>query len=635
MKKKLNEVNEEAQIQQAIDEYIQKNGDSFEIYVDYSDELSEDTVKQIFESDHPRDAFYDIIGDWSWWENADYEYDEIIKQLNLPDEIKEDYGDVINDMVRDQISYEIPYDHFDTNVGFDVFLNNPEGANVEYSEELISYEDEDNEESKATGVSSEIALLLQTQGYTVEQFLEYVNSGANENKFFSSLLEEIQNSTYNYGQIVFLGNASILDMAEAIETQGAITIPANAMCGIVETGNGSGSMLDIELEKPISGAIVDKSKPAYQSREGLFDPFYKNGYSYSVDEIFGLVSSSWDADIKVQSKKNESYKERKDMKRKVNETKKPIRRTSRKINEGNYDYDNAWLGFCTNVKRAMASNDMPVEEAINSEVEDLVYTSDIINVWKDMPGNLGSRTSEITDLMLQDISEGALDDADFIENLEESKKPVRRAGRKINEISDKVVDDAEDKLAQKAAKAFVKRLDKPTKANDKKYAKAYDRLSKFRNKSMARDDRHGVTNLKNGRVVSDNIDWDNDRPELYNSYTKHLEKERKLRYKNESLAESIVREAHSTLSMNEGEAGELTTWQFSARGFSKAMLNKQSTFGSANLRCIIHENENGKLVGTVVTDYGMDKATVEEALKKALAENGFRTTAITDLTNLY
>ena len=49
-----------------------------------------------------------------------------------------------------------------------------------------------------------------------------------------------------------------------------------------------------------------------------------------------------------------------------------------------------------------------------------------------MPGDLGSRISEITDLMREDIQEGAFEDIDFISNLTESKKS-RRVGRKINE----------------------------------------------------------------------------------------------------------------------------------------------------------------------------------------------------------
>lgn len=103
-----------------------------------------------------------------------------------------------------------------------------------------------------------------------------------------------------------------------------------------------------------------------------------------------------------------------------------------KINEGNYDTDNAWFAFCNYVKRYADGEGVSIEDAIYQELDDLVYTSDIINIWKDMPGNLGSRITEITELMRQDIEEGAFEDVDFISNLTESKKS-RRVGRKINE----------------------------------------------------------------------------------------------------------------------------------------------------------------------------------------------------------
>lgn len=88
--------------------------------------------------------------------------------------------------------------------------------------------------------------------------------------------------------------------------------------------------------------------------------------------------------------------------------------------------------------------------------------------------------------------------------------------------------------------------------------------------------------------------------------------------------------------MNEAsEAGELTTWQFTARGFSKAMLEKQSTFGSNDVRIIVHENQNGTVVGTAITNYTMPADQVEEVIKQALAENGFKASTISDLVNLY
>ena len=284
-----------------------------------------------------------------------------------------------------------------------------------------------------------------------------------------------------------------------------------------------------------------------------------------------------------------------------------------KINEGNYDTDDAWLDFCTNVKRYSTGEEVSIEDAIEAELDDLVYTSDIINVWKDMPGNLGSRINEITDLMRQDIQEGAYDDIDFISNLDESKKSV-------NEIS--------DELANKVTSARRKEL----KNADRAFVKARTKAWKDTEDMNPADRRDAILNNKKLNKAEDRARKAGRK--LGNNFTLNkLRNNRKAQ--NESLSQSILRDAHSVLTMNESEAGEMTTWQFTARGFSKAMINKQPVFGSDNIRCIIHENANGKVVGTAVVDYYMSEAQVEEAIKKALAENGFRASNITNLVNLF
>ena len=48
-----------------------------------NDNLDESTIKEIFESDAPKDAFYDIIGGWDWFDDAWNEYQEILKTFSL------------------------------------------------------------------------------------------------------------------------------------------------------------------------------------------------------------------------------------------------------------------------------------------------------------------------------------------------------------------------------------------------------------------------------------------------------------------------------------------------------------------------------------------------------------------------
>ena len=301
----------EPQVKEAVEaykkqyDYLFKDG-SFELYVDYNDNLDESTIKEIFESDAPKDAFYDIIGGWDWFDDAWEEYKEILKNLKLDEDIKEGFRDEIMDYLQENVSYSIPFAHFDQNVNFDIFIHDAEEANREYTGMLSYTETDETDEDgdyikEVDGVNPMLEKLLVSQGYTAEQFIEYFNKGEKGDTFLDSVVEEINNCTYDYGnQIVFLVNAPITEMADAIQNGGTLTIPADAMCGFVNCGNGSGSVLEIKLKQPFTGKLRDMKKPAYQDNSGDLEAFYYDGYRYNVDEIYGLVNDAWDAKVDIQ-----------------------------------------------------------------------------------------------------------------------------------------------------------------------------------------------------------------------------------------------------------------------------------------------------------------------------------------------
>lgn len=301
----------EPQVKEAVEAYkkeyayLFKDG-AFELYVDYNDTLDESTIKKIFESDAPKDAFYDIIGGWDWYDDAWQEYQEILKSLKLDEDIKEGFRDEIMDYLQENVSYSIPFDHFDQNVNFDIFIHDAEEANKEYTGMLSYTETDETDEDgdyikEVDGVNPMLEKLLVSQGYTAEQFIEYFNKGEKGDTFLDSVVEEINNCTYDYGnQIVFLVNAPITEMAGAIQNGGTLTIPADAMCGFVNCGNGSGSVLEIKLKQPFTGKLRDMKKPAYQDNSGDLEAFYYDGYRYNVDEIYGLVNDAWDAKVSIQ-----------------------------------------------------------------------------------------------------------------------------------------------------------------------------------------------------------------------------------------------------------------------------------------------------------------------------------------------
>ena len=285
--------------------YLFKDG-AVELYVDYNDNLDESTIKKIFESDAPKDAFYEIISEGDWYDSISEEYDSIIQYLELDDDAKEGFRNELREYLEEKIPVSIPFAHYDENVNFDIFIHDAEEANREYTGMLSYTETDETDEDgdyikEVDGVNPMLEKLLVSQGYTAEQFIEYFNKGEKGDTFLDSVVEEINNCTYDYGnQIVFLVNAPITEMADAIQNGGTLTIPADAMCGFVNCGNGSGSVLEIKLKQPFTGKLRDMKKPAYQDNSGDLEAFYYDGYRYNVDEIYGLVNDAWDAKVTIQ-----------------------------------------------------------------------------------------------------------------------------------------------------------------------------------------------------------------------------------------------------------------------------------------------------------------------------------------------
>ena len=298
----LNEISEdtEAQIDSAIKKYIEKHGSEIKLEADYDDELTKEQIIQIFNSKDPTEKFIEIIDEWDWWEMSDSAYEYIIDNLDISDDIRKEYrGEIFNKITND-IAYSIPYDHYNKEVGFDIYLQNP---NDHAERDTIIWNEQDGEEI-ITQLDETIEKLIELQGYNVLDFEKYYQAKKNEkeiqeNKFFDDLIEEIENCTYNYGnEIVVLAQAKILDMANAIIDKKQITIPLDATCGLHNAANGSGSLLAIELEKDLNLTIGKDC-----------EVFYKDDYRYNVDETHSLVYGAWQTD--VQFPVSEDYEESK------------------------------------------------------------------------------------------------------------------------------------------------------------------------------------------------------------------------------------------------------------------------------------------------------------------------------------
>lgn len=620
-------------------------------------------------------------------------------------------------MISEQINIVPDYNSFlNQNIPVDIIVD------IKNDKDYKIY---DKDSTTVIGVGKSVKFLLNSQGYSESDFIEYCNSTEDydTNTFLGSLAYNQANNIYDYEEIkpFFLGSIWLPDLLN----NSVVQINTDCTYGIANKYLSGGYCVGNVLKKPINLNSSD------------IDIELTN---YRLTGVFDIDKHAWDGDITIEKSKNEKYKQ-------VTNIKKLLWERDRKdyltTNNGEsvlrkfsklhanlieplpnpYDGDRdleAILYYLGSSDGLVARVKTPIETIIfnNRNLIHLLNDNESQRL-KDLPKI--KATLENPNLIIKTFENGS-NKNNYIkafgnENLMKAQLVIVKVAEdgafyvttfrlKNRKFLDKlkigqIIYDLSDTYANKektlSYNNTITKKDEDFKSNIIKSKNEYYNKGVNKMKKRMNEDVMGYWDLvesvkdyiKEGKTVDDAIysavddlvyDADiiniwSDIPggnseitdlmredieqELYGEselqdYASSLEDDEdtsealKLNNKsrkNKSLISekrksskkySILEEAHKVLTMNEtSEGGDLTTWQFSAKGFSKAGLEKQSTFGSANLRCIIHENSNGNLVGTVTTDYGMTEEQIRENLIEALRDNGFRTTSITDLTLLY
>lgn len=122
---------------------------------------------------------------------------------------------------------------------------------------------------------------------------------ATHSKFLSTVCQELDNMGYSFGVVTVLANMSMKDYAKMLQQGSAVTMPKGCMLGVFAPWNGSGSVLEIELDKDLTF-----------NREDIYDvqiEGVKPDQGYTVDQTYGLVSSAWQKpkaiEVKTQERK--------------------------------------------------------------------------------------------------------------------------------------------------------------------------------------------------------------------------------------------------------------------------------------------------------------------------------------------
>lgn len=264
---------------------------------------------------------------WESYADAISEYEDAI--LERAGVAGEEYEQDALEYLRDNYTFEPPYDHFmKDEMKVNILLATPEERNNEYT--CIAYQnyamvDPERLTDPASSLAADtmIVRLLEQQGHTLEElqttmkeFREYfydkdgfvkdiyaadgrelsyeekhAEFDKTHNAFLTSICQELDNQTYEMGCLTVLAKVSVEDFIK-MQTPGTeVVMPKDAMLGIYNPWNGSGSVLEIELEKDF--AFTTDTVRNMQI-EGV-----KPAYEHTVDDAFGLVGTCWKEPVSI------------------------------------------------------------------------------------------------------------------------------------------------------------------------------------------------------------------------------------------------------------------------------------------------------------------------------------------------
>lgn len=238
------------------------------------------------------------------------------------------FYDRAQEIQQEYICFEPDYDHF---LNDDIKLNLLLGTDFERNSDFIDIHEnlarqidkeafaEMQEDVKKYGTVIEqpdnaLVWLMKQQGYTMEDlkqvkeeydtFLEKAPEGNGYNQtydefrkthspFLTSICQELENQSYAMGCLTVLMKSTLNEMAEILEkdtdtgerVSKEIVLPKDTMVGIFNPWNGSGSVLEIELEKEL---VLPTELIWDMQLEGV-----KPEWTYTVDDVYGLVGDAW------------------------------------------------------------------------------------------------------------------------------------------------------------------------------------------------------------------------------------------------------------------------------------------------------------------------------------------------------
>ncbi len=273
-----------------------------EIYADYRDTLDDCTLKKICNDDHPREKLWELLDEWyrdCEWEYADNVIKRVLEDEDVAELIENPDADEIRELIRDQFYIRYPEKHFlKEDVLIDLVIDTGD-LNYDFTSNIIGGHYNASDDS----IQEEASLLwlARQQGYKKSELKKALADRGNSQ---SPLLKSIYHETLNCGShmnaLVFLVKMTLEEyftLRDGIDKErernksyclsertgrGYLLLSKNTTCGLYDSWNGSGSILEIKLEKDVRLPFRCIASADHDGCHG-----------YGIREIYGCGSDLW------------------------------------------------------------------------------------------------------------------------------------------------------------------------------------------------------------------------------------------------------------------------------------------------------------------------------------------------------
>lgn len=296
--------------------YCTEDHDGFavELYASYDDELSQEQAVKILQAPDPEMALLELLGD-AYWEYEQQVLSEIHDKVAsiltasdgpYPDGFTDSEQTMFDDLVSEMVYVNYPIDHYlKQKFCVNIMLDTGDG-NTDYTLNAV-YPHWDGKAGQPIDNRASIVWLAKNQGYTKTQLQKALAEGdlRDPHGFLETMRQELANLPSHMSVVVFLVQMSLGDLINlnagiALQERngrfydsrkypycGYVILDKQTPVGLYDPWSGSGSVLEIELEK-------DVRLPIKFIRSAL--PDGADG-ECSIRRVYGVNETLWKEDM--------------------------------------------------------------------------------------------------------------------------------------------------------------------------------------------------------------------------------------------------------------------------------------------------------------------------------------------------